>query len=111
MNENFYEDDFLKNLGSRIKILRVAQGLSQAQLADSINMSPRYLSEVEAGKRNISIYFLKLLAERLSISLSDLLNFTNKEERETILKELNKFLEKLSREQLLFLQRAIRMLS
>lgn len=110
MNENFCEDDFLKNLGSRIKILRVAQGLSQAQLADSINMSPRYLSEVEAGKRNISIYFLKLLAERLSISLSDLLNFTNKEERETILKELNKFLEKLSREQLLFLQRAIRML-
>ena len=110
MGETFSEDDFLKKLGNRIKILRVAQGLSQAQLADSINMSPRYLSEVEAGKRNISIYFLKLLAERLSISLSELLNFAEKEERENIIKELNIFLEKLSHEQLLFLQRTMRML-
>lgn len=69
MGETFSEDDFLKKLGNRIKILRVAQGLSQAQLADSINMSPRYLSEVEAGKRNISIYFLKLLDSVVKLCL------------------------------------------
>lgn len=110
MDDVSREDEFLKKLGSRIKILRVAQGLSQAQLADSINMSARYLSEVEAGKRNISIYFLKLLAERLSIPLSELLDFTEKEAREELLKDLNLFLEKLSHEQLLFLKRTINLL-
>lgn len=111
MTADRQEDIFLKELGSKIKVLRITQGLSQAQLADSVGMSQRYLSEIEAGKRNISIYFLKLLTERLSISLSELLAFNETQPREDILKELNLFLQKLSRDQLLFLQRATRLLS
>ncbi len=106
MTANLNENAFLKKLGSRIKVLRVAQGFSQTQLADSVGMSQRYLSEIEAGKRNISIYFLKILAERLSISLPELLDFNDVQQREDILKDLNIFLQNLSRDQLLFLKRA-----
>ena len=44
-----------KNAGRQIQILRIKNGLTQEQLADHINSSQKYLSEVENGIKRPSI--------------------------------------------------------
>ena len=110
MDANIQENESLKTLGNRIRNLRSSQGLSQAQLADSAGMSARYLGEVEAGKRNVSFGRLSILAQRLAISLPELLSFEEPEAKAMVLKELYAYIERLPMNQLLFLQRAMRQL-
>ncbi len=110
METNAPNPEELKALGNRIRSLRSAQGLSQAQLADSAGMSARYLGEVEAGKRNVSFGRLNALAQRLSVPLTELLDFEEPQAKAAVLKELNLYLEGLSLNQLLFIQRVLRQL-
>lgn len=107
MKMNVQKNEPLKTIGNRIRNLRITQGLSQTQLADSTGMSPRYLGEIEAGKRNLSFACLNTLTQRLSISLSDLLDFDEPPVREVVLQDINVFLDKLPLRQLLFFQRMI----
>lgn len=102
--------DILEPLGRRIRALRRAQGLSQCRLADSAGMSQRYLSEVEAGKRNVSVVFLDALARQLSVPLTELLEDTEPRARDTVLQDLRGLLDRLSLDELLFLRRAMRIL-
>ena len=108
-NERDTQAEALKILGNRIRTLRNAQGLSQVQLADRAGMSPRYLSEVESGKRNVSFTWLDALAKQLSIPLTELLDLEEPRGKATVLRQLNALLNDLSLNQLLFLQRAMRM--
>lgn len=108
MEANLNEVEALKALGNRIRALRSIQNLSQAQLADSAGMSARYLGEIEAGKRNVSFGRLNILAQCLSIPLTELLDFEEPETKTALLKELNAYLEELPLNQLLFIQRAFR---
>lgn len=55
-------------IGKRIKQSRKEQGLSQAELADRMNVSPSYLSDIENGKTNFSLETLIRLTESLQIS-------------------------------------------
>ncbi len=110
METNSQDEEALRALGNRIRNLRSAQGLSQAQLADSAGMSARYLGEVEAGKRNVSFGRLNTLAKRLSVPLTELLDFEEPEAKEAVLKQLNSYLAGLHLNQLLFIQRALRQL-
>ena len=73
-------------------------------------MSARYWGEVEAGKRNISFGRLNALAVRLSIPLTELLNFEESQAKATVLQQLYSELEGWPLNQLLFLQRALRQL-
>lgn len=98
----------LSMLGRRIKVLRNSLGFSQAQLADSAGMSQRYLSEVESGKRNVSITFLGVLAEKLSIPLSELVQPDDALTRQDIMNKLCEKLEGFPTSELLFLMRMIR---
>ena len=47
--------------------------VSQEQLAFQADISPTYLSQIEAGKRNPSLETLFRLASGLKLELSDLL--------------------------------------
>jgi transcriptional regulator with XRE-family HTH domain len=58
-------------LGERLRTLRVAAGLSQAELAGD-DLSASYISLLEAGKRTPSNDVVRQLAERLSCSISQL---------------------------------------
>lgn len=104
-----YEGDALRVIGQRIRSLRTEQNLSQAQLADSLGISARYLGEVEAGRRNMSFGILYALADRLAIPLHELLNLTNFQDRGETIGQIINCLEKMPLDDLLFLQRAIRM--
>ena len=60
--------------GQRIQLLRKQYGLSQEKFALLIDMDRTYYASVEAGKRNISIVYIKKIADGFGISMSELLD-------------------------------------
>jgi transcriptional regulator with XRE-family HTH domain len=65
---------FLKKLGNHIKKLRTAKGLTQFDLAIKLNNYAEQIGRIERGELNSSICTLKNIAERLDVSLAELLN-------------------------------------
>ncbi len=63
------------NLGIAILQLRKQQGLSQERLALEADIDRRYMSDVENGKRNISLDIIERIASRLGIDVSELLRY------------------------------------
>jgi ribosome-binding protein aMBF1 (putative translation factor) len=67
------KDHALERLfGERIKRLRISVGLSQEELAFRSGLHRNYISDVERGRRNISLRALDKLANGLGIALRDL---------------------------------------
>ncbi len=61
----------MTNLGERVRVHRRRAGLSQTDLAGD-DLSPSYVSLIEAGKRTPSLDVLQILAGRLGCSVADL---------------------------------------
>jgi transcriptional regulator with XRE-family HTH domain len=59
-------------VGEAIRTYRKRAGLSQEKLAENVDLNPKYLSEVERGRANISLDALARLAKSLKIRLRDL---------------------------------------
>ena len=59
-------------LGRRVRKLRMQRGWTQVEMAEKLGPDRSYLADVERGKRNISVLNLELIAEDLSLSLSQL---------------------------------------
>ena len=49
------EKELLKKFGFNLKIECLSQKISQEQLAEKLNVSSVYISNVESGKHNISL--------------------------------------------------------
>lgn len=60
--------------GQNIKQIRKQRNLTQKQLADQIEISRSYLSDIENGNKNPSIKTVKKLADSLGLSVTDLFN-------------------------------------
>ena len=67
------KDAFLLGIGKALHKRRIQLGLSQEDLADKAKIDRSFLSGLECGKRNISIYKLKKLSEALDIKITDIL--------------------------------------
>jgi XRE family transcriptional regulator, aerobic/anaerobic benzoate catabolism transcriptional regulator len=67
--------DFLIALGRRLKALRTQRALSQDELAQLAGISPRYVSQIEAGRGNASILRLLELSRALSVSVHEIVPF------------------------------------
>lgn len=67
--------EILKRFGLHIRGLRKSRGLSQEALAMEAGFSRSYYSEIELGKRNISILNMYKLAKCLHVSLKTLMDF------------------------------------
>lgn len=63
----------LKVFGKRIRDLRIEKNLSQEALAHKSNLDRTYISDIEKGKRNVSLLVLEKLASGLELELSDLI--------------------------------------
>ena len=57
-----------KDIGTRIKKLRTKSGLTQMKFAEDIDISVNYLSEIENGKKCISVEKLYKLCQNPDIS-------------------------------------------
>ncbi len=73
--KNYRDDEFLEKLGMRIGEIRLQKGLSQENLAFECNDADfSQINRIELGKVIFSISYLKLIAEKLEVTVSDLLN-------------------------------------
>lgn len=70
-----------KKLGQRIRDLREKTGLSQEKFALKIGMDRTYYSSVENGKRNISIINIQKISVGLGVSLQELFEGVNWNEK------------------------------
>lgn len=65
--------DVLLALGHAIRALRLERGLSQERLAEASGLHPRYISDVERGRRNVGMVNVDRLARALSVDLPTLM--------------------------------------
>lgn len=72
------------NLGSRVKELRMRQGLSQAELAKLVGVTPSTISQVETDIIYPSLPALLKMAEVLSVDVGSLLQPSSRSEKQII---------------------------
>lgn len=65
--------DVLIALGHAIRALRLERGFSQERLAEESGLHPRYVSDVERGRRNVGMVNVERLARALSVDLPTLM--------------------------------------
>ena len=66
------KSEALISLGSRIKAIRKEKGMSQLDLAVSVNKDYQSIQRLEGGAINPSYFYLLEICEGLRIKLSDL---------------------------------------
>lgn len=72
----YRNDEFLKKIGTRIRKLRLAKGLTQMELAFNCgDFDYSQINRIELGKVNFSISYLILLAQALEVEPNELLIF------------------------------------
>ncbi|HIU12584.1 MAG TPA: helix-turn-helix transcriptional regulator [Candidatus Fimiplasma intestinipullorum] len=64
-----------QRFGKRVRDLRMAQNISQEELAFRCHLSKNYVSDVERGTRNITLKVIEKFADGLQISLTELFRF------------------------------------
>lgn len=63
----------LANIGKKLAKQRNLLGISQEELADKADLDRTYISGIERGKRNISVFTLKKISDALGIEITELL--------------------------------------
>lgn len=63
-----------KEIGARIRTLRESDGLSRDKLAERVEISSKFLYEIEMGKKGFSAETLRRLSLALNISSDYLLS-------------------------------------
>lgn len=89
-------DNYRIAIGKRIRSFRLSQNLTQAQLAESLDVSTNFISEVENGKKGMSQDTLYRLCREYHLS-ADYLLF-GQQAFDTVSCTLSKFLIDLTEE-------------
>ena len=76
-NRTAKDNQRLIKLGENIRKIRNQRGYSQEEFAEIAGFSRSYYTEVETGKRNISVLNLVKIAEALKADWSEILGSTN----------------------------------
>jgi transcriptional regulator with XRE-family HTH domain len=65
----------LKKLGLKVREIRKAKGITQADLAYSIDKDQSSIQRLEKGRINPSFYYLHEVAQGLGVQVKDLVDF------------------------------------
>jgi transcriptional regulator with XRE-family HTH domain len=65
--------DIRARFGVRLRSLRKRRGWTQVELADYLGLRRTYVSDLERGKRNVSLLTLEIIARGFGLSVSQLL--------------------------------------
>ena len=82
----------MNNFGEKIKILRTRKKLKQDDIASVLNLSRAQISNLEAGRRNVTLKQLKKLCEYFKVDITYFMLSENTDEC------LDLFIEKLQYE-------------
>ena len=72
--EYISKDQLLKNLGQNIKRIRLAQNVSQEELAFRINSARNFVGCIERAEKSPTIVTLSRISYALNVKLSDLVD-------------------------------------
>ena len=61
-----------EKFGLAVATLRKERGYSQERFAFEANIARKYMSDIENGKRNVSLDVIKRIADKLEIRVSEL---------------------------------------
>ena len=64
------DKDLFKTLALNIKIIRTIKKITQAQLAEHIDVHEKYIGVIEAGKQNITLKTLNKIANALQTDIT-----------------------------------------
>ena len=99
----------IKNLfGRKIKKYRKKKNLTQAQLAELVNVDDKHISCIESGKNFPSADLLERLAVSLEVEPKDLFEFYYLQDTEDLKSDINNMLKKLNQEELALTHKYIR---
>lgn len=82
-----------KKLGKRIREERLNRKLTQAQLAESINISDTYMGAIERGERSLTLETLIRLANRLHVTVDYLLSDSVSNSDSNIIKQFKQIID------------------
>lgn len=75
-------------IGARIRSYREAQGLARDQFSEAINVTPRFLYDIELGNKGMSLDTLANIGNTFHVSTDYILLGTTPKEQNTITPEL-----------------------
>jgi transcriptional regulator with XRE-family HTH domain len=64
-----------KKFGEKVRALRKQLNISQEELSFRSGLHKNYVSDVECGRRNVSLKAIAQFAEGLEISIKELMDF------------------------------------
>lgn len=82
------DEEFLSELGSRVRRLREQRGMARKVLARNAQVSERYLAQLELGEGNMSIVLLRRIATALGATLIELLDTRERSVEQRLLMRL-----------------------
>ena len=77
-----------KQLGAKIKRLRIKKGLTQEQFAEKINIATRTLSGIETGENFLTADTLEKILDVLDVSSSELFAVEHIKSQEDLVNEI-----------------------
>ncbi|MCX7922246.1 MAG: helix-turn-helix domain-containing protein [Clostridia bacterium] len=87
-------------LGKRIRSIRQNLNMTQAELAERINVTPAYIGQIERGERKFTIETLVDIANTLMVSVDFLLRDSMSNNKNSLIGELMSLLEKKDEKEL-----------
>ena len=95
MKQSKEKFDF-KAFGQAIKAARKAKGISRNQLADKLNIAPRYIASIENSGQHPSLQILYELVTLLDVSVDQFFFPEREQEKSTRRRQLDTMLDSMS---------------
>ena len=95
MKQDKVKYDF-KAFGQAIKAARKAKGISRNQLADTLNIAPRYIASIENSGQHPSLQILYELVTLLDVSVDQFFFPEREQEKSTRRRQLDTMLDTMS---------------
>lgn len=73
-------EEILNRFGYAVRRIRQDRHISQEQLADRCGLHRTYISDVELGKRNVSLENIEKMAHAFGITMAELFTEVEKEQ-------------------------------
>ncbi len=100
-----------KELGIRIHQKRIERGFTQEELSERVNISPKYLSNIEANNvKSVGLRTLIAIADSLDTTLDYLLFDSFRNNKNLANNEIKKMLGEMTRQQRSFAMESIKMI-
>lgn len=90
-----YQIDYT-NVGKRMKTLRKQAGYTQEQIADALDVTVAFISNIENDRVKMNLRVLSYYAKLLNVSIDYLLRPESGEKDDVLNKEILRLLEKFS---------------